>query len=354
MSADERTSSTTLGATLSTLKGTVGGLAAALGGRAVDKVTDKASALAQRLTDYAEGGSGTAAAAAHAAETLTASASPVASGLAAAVSGAKQKAADVKEQATELVASRRGGKKFSFNNIVEAIDVGAPVDVVYDAWTEYDAWPDFMKKVERAELDADEGNVTFKGKVLWSHREWETTITHQEPGRRILWESSGAKGHLSGTVTFHPLADDLTRILLVVEYYPQGFVEKTGNLWRAVNRRLRLELKLFVRYVMTQVVLYPEDLEGYRAEIERGEVTRTHDEVVEDEARQRDDEPGDDESDDYDDYGDDEYEDDDEGQYDDEEEGQYDDAAQDEDDDEYDDRERRRDTPAGGRRRRPA
>ena len=66
-------------------------------------------------------------------------------------------------------------------------------------------------------------------------------------------------------VVIHPLTDDLTRIALVFAYNPKGFVEKTGNIWLALNRRLRLELKLFVRHVMTVVVLHPDDVEGYRA-----------------------------------------------------------------------------------------
>lgn len=277
---------------LTALKESAGGYVKALAGRAVDTVTDKVSGLTDRLTDYAAGSGDTGggakkAAAVKGAEQLAEGASPVKAGLSAAVAGVKDKAKDV------FGGGGGGGDggsrgKFKFNNIVESIDIGAPVDVVFNAWTSYDKWPDYMKKVERTELDEDAGEVQFKGKVFWSHREWDTVITEQVPDQRVVWDSSGAKGHLSGAVTFHALGEDLTRLVLVVSYYPQGFMEKTGNIWRAVNRRVRLELKYFVHHVMTESVLSPEDEEGYRAEIHDGEMIRSHEEVVEDEQAARD------------------------------------------------------------------
>lgn len=271
---------------LAALRESAGGYVKALADRAVDNLTDKVGGLADRLTQYADGpaaeGSGAkAAAAAKGAEELAQGASPAKAGLSAAVTGVKEKVKDVFGGGNG--GGGGGSGKFKFNNIVEAIDVGAPVDVVFNAWTSYEKWPDFMKKVEHTELDEETGEVQLKGQVFWSHRQWDTVITEQVPDRRIVWDSSGDKGHLSGVVTFHPLADDLTRLVIVVAYHPQGFMEKTGNIWRAVNRRVRLELKYFVHHVMTESVLHPEDDEGYRAEIHDEEVVRSHEEVVEDE-----------------------------------------------------------------------
>ncbi|WP_232291985.1 SRPBCC family protein [Frankia sp. QA3] len=89
-------------------------------------------------------------------------------------------------------------------------------------------------------------------KVFKSRRSWAAKVQEQIPDRRIVWTSEGAKGSTRGAVTFHPLADDLTRILLVIEYYPSGFMEKTGNLWRAGGRRARLDLKNFRRHITMQ------------------------------------------------------------------------------------------------------
>ncbi|WP_459348961.1 SRPBCC family protein, partial [Asanoa ferruginea] len=82
------------------------------------------------------------------------------------------------------------------------------------------------------------------------------------------------KGSVDGTVTFHEVTQDLTRILVVLEYHPQGFMEQTGNLWRAPGRRARLELKHFVRHVMRETILNPDDVKGWRGEIRDGEVVQ--------------------------------------------------------------------------------
>jgi len=100
-----------------------------------------------------------------------------------------------------------------------------------------------------------------------------------------VWRSKGPKGHVDGTVSFHELSANLTRVLVVLEYHPQGFMERTGNLWRAQGRRARLELKHFRRYVMTQSLTRADEIEGWRGEIRDSEVVRTHEEAMEDEKK---------------------------------------------------------------------
>jgi hypothetical protein len=175
-------------------------------------------------------------------------------------------------------------------NIVEAIDVGVPVRVAYNQWTRFSDWPSFMKKVESVEQDGDE-KLTWRAQIFWSHRTWDSTIVEQVPDRRIVWRSSGAKGSVDGSVTFHELAPELTRILLVLEYHPQGLFERTGNIWRAQGRRARLELKHFARHAMTQSVLHPDEVEGWRGEIRDSEVVKDHRTALADERRDRDTQP---------------------------------------------------------------
>jgi hypothetical protein len=143
-----------------------------------------------------------------------------------------------------------------------------------------------MKKVKNVEYDKDKGKVSFKGQVFLSHRTWESQIKEMVPDTRIIWKSKGAKGHMDGAVTFHEYGPELTKICAIVEYYPQGLFEKTGQIWRAVGRRVRVELKRYVRHVMTYSILNPEEVVGWRGEIRDGEIVRTHDEVVEEEQRQ--------------------------------------------------------------------
>ncbi|WP_342338056.1 MULTISPECIES: SRPBCC family protein [unclassified Rhodococcus (in: high G+C Gram-positive bacteria)] len=193
----------------------------------------------------------------------------------------KDKASDLKDAVTGGGGGGSGkGKKLKLTNIVETIDVGVPVQLAYNQWTQFADFPSFMKKVERVEQESDE-KLEWKAQIFLSHRTWEATILEQVPDERIVWRSKGAKGFIDGAVTFHEVTPDLTRIVLILEYHPKGLFEKTGNLWRAQGRRARLELKHFARHVMTQSILHPDDVEGWRGEIRDGQVV----EPEEDEAQ---------------------------------------------------------------------
>ncbi|MGW2845729.1 SRPBCC family protein [Streptomyces sp. NPDC001108] len=197
-------------------------------------------------------------------------------------------AKSVKDTVMDKAGGLLGGKGSSsgdakVTNIVEVIDVGVPLRTAYDHWTRYEKFSSFTKGV-RSVSAADETTSDWKAKVGPSTRGWKATVQEQVPDERIVWTSDGAKGTTRGAVSFHELAPGLTRIVLVVEYYASGFFEKTGNLWRAQGRRLRLDLKHFQRHV----TLTDEEPDGWRGEIRDGEVVRTHEEAVEDEEAERD------------------------------------------------------------------
>ena len=271
------------------LKAEARSLVGALGDRAMSSVRDRVEGATGRLTEYVEGGGGP--------------------GLMAAVTGARNLAegkspgrsmfgagfAGLKEKVTGMFRRRGkggGSRKLKLINIVESIDVGVPVKVAYNQWTQYSDFPKFTKKVENADQNKNEPNkVNWKAQVFWSHRTWEATVVEQVPDERIIWRSKGQKGHVDGAVTFHELTPNLTRILLVLEYHPQGMFERTGNLWRAQGRRARLELKHFRRHIMTEGILHADDLEGWRGTIHDGEVVESHEDAMareENEGPQRD------------------------------------------------------------------
>ncbi|AZM87475.1 SRPBCC family protein [Streptomyces sp. W1SF4] len=182
--------------------------------------------------------------------------------------------------------------------MVESLDVGVPLRTAYDHWTRYEDFSSFAKGV-RSVSQGDDTTSDWRVKVGPSTRNWKATVQEQVPDERIVWTTDGPKGTTRGCVSFHELAPSLTRILLVVEYYPSGLFERTGNLWRAQGRRLRLDLKHFDRYV----TLATDEPEGWRGEIRDGEVVVTHEEALENEEASEG-EPEDEE------YEDEEYEDD--------------------------------------------
>ncbi|MCZ9351637.1 SRPBCC family protein [Streptomyces mutabilis] len=176
---------------------------------------------------------------------------------------------------------KKGGGGQKPTVIIEYVDVGVPLRTAYDQWTQYQDFSTFAKGVKSANR-ADDTSSDWQLKVFWSNRSWKAKTTEQVPDDRISWTSEGAKGTTKGVVSFHKLADNLTRVILVIEYYPKGLFEKTGNLWRAQGRRARLDLKNYVRHI----TLKGEADDGWRGEIRDGEVVRSHEDALAEEDQQ--------------------------------------------------------------------
>src|SRR5215210_302720 len=262
------------GGLLSTLGDAAKGYAVARGQDVARKAGEKLSGVTGSLTDTAEGGGFKATAAGETVRRAVSGESPVKAALGGIGSG-------IKGLFSRKKSGGSGNKKFM--NIIEDISVGVPVNVAYDQWTQFQEFASFMKGVESVD-QSDDTNSNWRVKVAKSRRNFKATVTEQIPDRKIAWTTEGAKGTVKGVVTFHPLADDLTQILLVMEYYPAGLFEKTGNIWRAQGRRTRLDLKNFRRFITQR----GEATGSWRGEIRDGEVVRTPEEVERDEQAQDD------------------------------------------------------------------
>ncbi|MFI9154431.1 SRPBCC family protein [Streptomyces sp. NPDC053367] len=197
-----------------------------------------------------------------------------------------------KDSVTGAVKNALGGKKGRKGSvgqkptvIMEYVDVAVPLRTAYDQWTRYQDFSTFAKGVKSAQR-ADDTTSDWQAKIFWSNRSWKAHTLEQLPDDRIAWSSEGAKGTVKGVVSFREISENLTRVLLVIEYYPQGLFEKTGNIWRAQGRRARLDLKHYARYV----TLRGEADEGWRGEIRDGEVVRSHEDAMEAEEAEQSDE----------------------------------------------------------------
>ncbi|MFI0502935.1 SRPBCC family protein [Streptomyces albogriseolus] len=199
--------------------------------------------------------------------------------------GATRAKDNVKGALKNLGGGKSKRKKSSGNKptvIIEHIDVGVPLRTAYDQWTQYQDFSTFAKGVKSANK-ADDTTSDWQAKIWWSNRSWKATTTEQVPDDRIAWSSEGAKGTTKGVVSFHKLADNLTRVLLVIEYYPSGLFEKTGNIWRAQGRRARLDLKNFARFI----TIKGEAEDSWRGEIRDGEVVRSHEDALAEEEEEQ-------------------------------------------------------------------
>ena len=186
----------------------------AVGEKAVSSAGNRLTDLTDKLNEAAEGGGLGGKMVEKAAKEKAKGGSPVKGAVKGGLTGVKDK---VKEKLGGGGGGGGGKAATKSTNIIEEIDVGVPIDVAYNQWTQFQEFSGFMKKVENVEQEED-NKLTFKAQVFWSHRTWEATILEQVPNDKIVWRSKGSKGHVDGAVTFHELAPNLTRILVVLEY----------------------------------------------------------------------------------------------------------------------------------------
>ena len=229
----------------------------------VDSIGDRITDATERLEDIAANGG----VMKKAAKSMSDGDSPLKAGV-------KALGGSVKDKVGDLLGGggSNGSGPVKSTLIEESIDVGVPVSVAYDQWTQFEEFGRFTKGVQSVDQQ-DDTTTNWKAKVAFSTRSWQANITEQVPDERIAWTADGDKGSVDGVVTFHELAPNLTRILLELEYHPKGVLEKTGNLWRAQGRRARLDLKHFRAFVMMR----GEETGAWRGEIRDGDVARSSD-----------------------------------------------------------------------------
>ena len=152
--------------------------------------------------------------------------------------------------------------------VQQAVDVAVPVSVAYDHWTRFEDWPEFMHRIEGAE-QVDDATVSFQAKIWGVNKRFEADIVEQRPDERIEWNVTEGYAH-TGLVTFHPLAENLTRIDLTLDVQPSNIIDKASRGMRFVKRAVRGDLHRFKAYVE----LDHDEVEGWRGTIEEGRVKK--------------------------------------------------------------------------------
>jgi uncharacterized membrane protein len=131
--------------------------------------------------------------------------------------------------------------------IEKSIDVDVPVRTAYNQWTQFEEFPRFMDGVEQIQ-QLDDKRLHWVAKVGGNRREWDAEITEQIPDERVAWRSRSGDEN-GGVVTFHRLSDDRTRVMLQLEYQPEGVVESAGSALGFVSRRVEGDLERFKEFI---------------------------------------------------------------------------------------------------------
>ena len=131
--------------------------------------------------------------------------------------------------------------------IEKSVEVNAPVRTAYNQWTQFEEFPKFMEGVTQVQ-QLDSTHLHWKAQIAGKEKEWNSVITEQRPDERIAWKSTdGAKN--AGVVTFHRLSDQKSKIMLQMDYEPEGVVENLGDAIGAVSLRVEGDLKRFKEFI---------------------------------------------------------------------------------------------------------
>ena len=133
------------------------------------------------------------------------------------------------------------------STIEKSIDVEVPVHTAYNQWTQFEEFPQFMEGVE-AVRQLDNQRLHWRANVGGKVEEWGAVITEQHPDERIAWKNTTDASN-AGVVTFHLLSDTTTRVMLQLEYDPQGVVENVGDMLGVVSRRIAGDLERFKEFI---------------------------------------------------------------------------------------------------------
>ena len=150
--------------------------------------------------------------------------------------------------------------------IQQDMDIGVPLTQVYNQWTQFEQWPEFMHRLENVSQE-DETHVSFKTKIWGISKEFKAEIVEQRPNERIKWEVTEGVTH-TGVVTFHELGPRLTRVEVNIDVQPGSLIEKAARGMRHVKRAVRADLARFKAYVLME----DEETGAWRGEIEDGDV----------------------------------------------------------------------------------
>src|SRR5204863_7928920 len=82
----------------------------------------------------------------------------------------------------------------------------------------------------------------------FSRRQWEGRITERRKNDRIAWKTTSGMSHY-GVVSFHQLSERLTRVMVTMEFEPNGMIEKMASGLRVVKRAVQADLARFKAYV---------------------------------------------------------------------------------------------------------
>jgi len=145
--------------------------------------------------------------------------------------------------------------------VEKTVLVNVPLSVAYNQWTQFEDFPQFMSGVKSVTQLQDD-RLEWVAEIAGIRRQWTARILEQVPDRKVSWAATEGATN-AGSVTFEDVGGGQTQVHLVLEYEPEGLVEKIGDKLNVVENQAQGDLERFKAFI---------ESEGYATGAWRGSV----------------------------------------------------------------------------------
>ncbi len=149
------------------------------------------------------------------------------------------------------------------STIEQSIEVEVPIATAYNQWTQFEEFPRFMEGIEEIK-QLDDRRLHWTAEFGGTRHEWDAEIVEQKPEERVAWKNVDGKDN-AGVVTFHKIDDDTTRVMVQMDWAPEGIKEKIGAALGADDRRIKGDLERFKEFIEAR----GSETGAYREEVPR-------------------------------------------------------------------------------------
>ena len=123
-----------------------------------------------------------------------------------------------------------------------------PITTAYNQWTQFEEFPRFMEGVKEVR-QLNDRRLHWVAEFGGERHEWDAEIVEQHPEERVAWSSTGGEAKHAGVVTFHRLDDAKTRVMIQIDWEPEGLVEKAGAALGVDDRQVKADAKRFKEFI---------------------------------------------------------------------------------------------------------
>ena len=152
--------------------------------------------------------------------------------------------------------------------IDQFVDVDADLQKVYNQWTQFEGFPEFMEGIKKVK-QLDDKRLHWVANVAGQQVEWDAEIYEQIPDLMIAWRS--VSGHYNeGHIRFERLGINRTRVHVQFVFEVTADMRKVPNALAILSARVSGDLEGFQQFIESR----PQETGSWRGVIHGKRVYR--------------------------------------------------------------------------------